>query len=72
MKDTKYYTCAEVATKTGCKKRAVYRWCQAGYIKYFSPNGRDYLISEKDFEDFCNSPIGVLKIKRAKEAAANE
>lgn len=64
-----YLSCKDVSKMTGVPIRAVWRWCQAGRLKYICPTGRDYLIAKKDLEAFLNSDIGILSVMRAKNKA---
>lgn len=69
---TAYFTCAEVSEMTGLNIRAVWRLCQSGHLKHISPNGRNYLITKKDLDEFLESPIGALRLKGAKKGAGED
>lgn len=50
----KYLSCAQVSELTGMSKKAVWSWCRSGKLKASRPGGRDYFISETDFQAFMS------------------
>ena len=48
----KHLSCKDIAKITGEKIKVVRNWCSSGKLRASRPGGRDYVITEADFQEF--------------------